>query len=105
MHRCHMKTDVIASNFDETVPNQTWAWYINNRSPSCTGQSPTATATPTQSPTTAIEQCQDNHTVDGMTTEDYCTSWCDTPGVWGCGKASRGSYTCDCTGCGKCGAR
>merc|ERR1711939_243588 len=42
--------------------------------------------------------------VDKPNGPKYCSSWCNTPGVWGCGLAfDDGShYWCDCAGCNGC---
>jgi len=34
--------------------------------------------------------------------KNYCSEWCNTLGVWGCGVVSHKSYICDCTGCNNC---
>ena len=41
--------------------------------------------------------------VDKGGSKNYCSSWCNTPGIWGCGNASHGLHSCDCTGCNGCG--
>lgn len=52
----------------------------------------------------AVAKC-----VDKPNGPKYCSSWCNTPGVWGCGLAfddGRGylhsHYWCDCAGCNGC---
>eukprot|EP01047_Picozoa_sp_COSAG01_P028644 COSAG01_NODE_1932_length_8871_cov_9.527984_4_plen_96_part_00 len=40
--------------------------------------------------------------VDRGGSQNYCSAWCNTPGRWGCGPATDGRYTCDCTGCNGC---
>jgi len=37
--------------------------------------------------------------------KNYCSQWCNTRGVWGCGVVSHGEYKCDCTGCNNCRGR
>lgn len=44
-------------------------------------------------------RCADN--VDG---KNYCSEWCNHPGLWGCGTATAGAYTCDCQTCSGCGS-
>lgn len=36
--------------------------------------------------------------------EDYCSSWCNTAGKFGCGAVTHidNGYRCDCTGCNGC---
>merc|ERR1719296_120259 len=37
-----------------------------------------------------VEQCSDEITINGQS--GFCSHWCSTPGKWGCGVASVGSY-------------
>ncbi|CAE7418528.1 unnamed protein product [Symbiodinium sp. CCMP2456] len=53
--------------------------------------------TEAQAPLLPVRSCKTY-----TSSKDYCNKWCNTGGRWGCGVASDGEVTCDCSGCNGC---